>query len=109
YELITWGDRSIEVRDRLELLSKNGMQGLVLVLVMLALFLNLRLAFWVSVGIPISLLGTCAVLYFTGETLNMLTTFTFVMALGIVVDDAIVVAENIHAHRLKGKSPLNAA
>lgn len=109
YSLLTWGDRSVEVRDRLDLLWENGWQGLALVVVTLALFLNLRLAFWVALGIPISVLGACAVLYFTGQTLNMLTTFTFVMALGIVVDDAIVIGENIHAHRLMGKGPMQAA
>lgn len=109
YKLITWGDRSIEVRDRLETLANNGIQGLILVVVMLALFLSLRLSFWVAAGIPISILGACAVLYFSGQTLNMLTTFTFVMALGIVVDDAIVISENIHAHYLMGKSAKQAA
>ncbi|HWL09891.1 MAG TPA: efflux RND transporter permease subunit, partial [Planctomicrobium sp.] len=109
YSLEIWGDQSVEVRDRLNLLTKNGFQGLVLVVITLALFLNMRLAFWVSMGIPISILGACALLYFGGETLNMLTSFTFVMALGIVVDDAIIVGENVHAHRLMGKSPLQAA
>ncbi|MCG6158261.1 efflux RND transporter permease subunit [Rubinisphaera margarita] len=109
YRLIYWGDRSVEVRDRLDLLAENGMQGLLLVLIFLSLFLNLRLAWWVSLGIPISILGACGALYLGGETLNMLSSFTFVMALGIVVDDAIVVGENVHAHRLMGKSPLQAA
>jgi multidrug efflux pump subunit AcrB len=109
YELVTWGDRSLEVRDRLNLLMENGAQGLALVLVILALFLNLRLAFWVALGIPVSILGACAILYFSGHTLNMLTSFTFVMAMGIVVDDAIVVAENIHTHRHMGKSAWQAA
>src|SRR5690606_22977697 len=80
-----------------------------LVVVLLAIFLNFRLAFWVSAGIPISILGACIILYFAGHTMNMLTTFTFVMALGIVVDDAIVVGENIFAHQLMGKKPLQAA
>ncbi|MEX0724868.1 MAG: efflux RND transporter permease subunit [Planctomycetaceae bacterium] len=109
YRLVTWSDRSVEVRDRIRLLGVNGVQGLVLVLIMLALFLNLRLAAWVAIGIPFSILGACALLYFSGHTLNMLTTFTFVMALGIVVDDAIVIGENVHAHRLMGKGPLQAA
>lgn len=109
YHLLYWGDQSVEVRDRIDLLVENGFQGLVLVLVFLSLFLNLRLAWWVALGIPISILGSCAVLYLGGQTLNMLTTFTFVMALGIVVDDAIVVGENVHAHRMMGKSPLRAA
>lgn len=109
FELVTWGDRSLEVRDRLDLLVENGAQGLILVVVLLAIFLNLRLAFWVAAGIPISILGCCAILYFSNNTLNMLTSFTFVMALGIVVDDAIVVSENIFTHRQSGKSALQAA
>jgi hydrophobic/amphiphilic exporter-1 (mainly G- bacteria), HAE1 family len=109
YSFVTWGDRSIEVRDRLRLLVVNGIQGLILVVVLLTIFLDLRLAWWVAVGIPISLLGTCAVLYFSGQTLNMLTSFTFVMALGIVVDDAIVIGENVYTHRKMGKSPMQAA
>ncbi len=109
YQLVTWGDRAIEVRDRLDLLVENGAQGLVLVLVMLGLFLNLRLAMWVALGIPISILGACAILYMGGQTLNMLSSFSFVMALGILVDDAIVVSENVFAHRQMGKSALRAA
>lgn len=109
FELVTWGDRSVDVADRMNLLMKNGLQGLLLVLVVLAIFLNLRVACWVALGIPISILGACAVLWFTGETLNMLTMFAFLMALGIVVDDAIVIGENIFSHRLMGKSALQAA
>lgn len=109
YSFVTWGDRSIEVRDRLHLLVVNGIQGLILVVVLLTIFLDLRLAWWVAVGIPISLLGTCAVLYFSGQTMNMLTSFTFVMALGIVVDDAIVIGENVYTHRQMGKTPMQAA
>jgi hydrophobic/amphiphilic exporter-1 (mainly G- bacteria), HAE1 family len=109
YELITWGDQSVEVRDRLDLLTRNGLQGLALVLLMLALFLNLQLAWWVAIGIPICILGACAVLFFSGQTFNMLTTFTFVMALGILVDDAIVIGENIFTHRQEGKGYLQAA
>jgi multidrug efflux pump subunit AcrB len=109
YELMYFADRSTDVKDRMDLLMRNGLQGLVLVFISLALFLNLRYAFWVAWGIPVSLLGACAVLYFTGETLNMLTMFAFIMALGIVVDDAIVISENIHSHQAMGKSPLRAA
>jgi multidrug efflux pump subunit AcrB len=109
YELVTWGDQSVVVRDRLDLLAVNGFEGLVLVLVLLALFLDLRQAFWVALGIPVSLLGACAILYFTGQTLNMLTSFTFVMALGIIVDDAIVIGENVYTHRQMGKGPMQAA
>lgn len=109
YDLKTWGDRSVDVRDRMNLLGKNGLQGLALVLIVLAIFLNLRVAFWVALGIPITILGACAVLWATGNTLNMLTMFAFLMALGIVVDDAIVIGENIFAHRQMGKGPVRAA
>jgi hydrophobic/amphiphilic exporter-1 (mainly G- bacteria), HAE1 family len=109
YDLIYYADRSLDVKDRLELLTKNGLQGLALVFLALALFLNLRLAFWVAMGIPIALLGACGVLLFMDQTLNMLTMFAFIMALGIVVDDAIVIGENVYAHRQMGKGPLRAA
>jgi len=109
YSFTTWSDSSTEVRDRIDLLVRNGMQGLILVFVILALFLDLRLAFWVALGIPISLLGACIVLWQFDQTLNMLTLFSFLIALGIVVDDAIVIGENVYAHRQMGKTPLQAA
>ncbi len=109
YSFAIWGDSSIEVRDRLDLLVRNGMQGLILVFVILAMFLDLKLAFWVAMGIPISLLGACAVLWQFDQTLNMLSLFSFLIALGIVVDDAIVIGENVYAHRNMGKSPMQAA
>jgi multidrug efflux pump subunit AcrB len=104
YRMMVWGDQSIEVADRLDMLRDNGLQGLVLVFVLLALFLDLRLAFWVAMGIPVAILGTCGVLFAMGHTLNMLTSFAFLMVLGILVDDAIVVGENIYQHRKLGKS-----
>ncbi len=85
------------------------MQGLILVFVILALFLDLKLAFWVALGIPISLLGACIVLWQCDQTLNMLSLFSFLIALGIVVDDAIVIGENVYAHRQMGKTPMQAA
>jgi hydrophobic/amphiphilic exporter-1 (mainly G- bacteria), HAE1 family len=109
YEIVSWRDRSTEVRDRMELLSRNGIQGLILVFLVLAVFLEIRLAFWVALGIPISILGSCVVLLMTGQTLNMLSLFSFLMALGIVVDDAIVIGENIYAHRQTEKSYIKAA
>ena len=109
FELVAWGDTSVDVRERLELLQRNGMQGLVLVFLVLALFLEFRLAFWVALGIPISVLGACAVLWQLDQTLNMLSMFAFLIALGIVVDDAIVIGENIYAHREQGKSFFQAA
>jgi len=109
YEFILWGDSSVNVRDRLDLLRRNGLQGLILVFIVLALFLEFRLAFWVSMGIPVSLLGSCAVLLYFDQTLNMLSLFAFLIALGIVVDDAIVIGENIYAHRERGKPIVKAA
>ena len=108
YEISTWFDQSVNVRDRMETLSRNGLQGLVLVFLTLAIFLELRLAFWVAMGIPIAVLGAAAVLLTGGHTLNMLSMFAFLMALGIVVDDAIVIGENIYAHRRRN-SDLSAA
>ena len=83
--------------------------GLLLVFLVLAVFLELRLAFWVALGIPIAMLGAGGVLLATGQTLNMLSMFAFLMALGIIVDDAIVVGENIYTHRQMGKGFTQAA
>jgi HAE1 family hydrophobic/amphiphilic exporter-1 len=109
YEFAVWADQSIDVRDRLEMLLSNGFQGLVIVFVMLALFLDLKIAFWVAMGIPFSMLGTGALMFGTDQTLNMLSMFAFLMAIGIVVDDAIVVSDNVDRHRRMGKSLVTAA
>ncbi len=109
YSLKTWGDQSIDVRDRMNLLTRNGLQGLGLVFLMLVVFLDLRLSFWVAMGIPIAVLGAGGILLMGGKTLNMLSMFAFLMALGIVVDDAIVIGENIFAHRKLGKNGIDAA
>ncbi|MDA0283866.1 MAG: efflux RND transporter permease subunit, partial [Planctomycetota bacterium] len=109
YKLKVWGDWSKQARDRLDLVSRNGIFGLLLVFGVLGLFLDLRLAAWVALGIPISVFGTCAIMQLYGATLNVYSMFAFVMGLGIVVDDAIVIAENVYAHRLTGKSGLQAA
>ena len=109
YTLKTWGDQSVDVRDRMDLLLKNGFQGLILVFFMLVIFLDLQLSFWVALGIPIAVLGAGIVMLLGDKSLNMLTMFAFLMALGIVVDDAIVIGENIFAHRQLGKSGEEAA
>ncbi|MDQ3329348.1 MAG: efflux RND transporter permease subunit, partial [Planctomycetota bacterium] len=109
YDLLVWDDRSVEVKDRINLLAKNSLQGLVLVFLCLALFLDLRLAFWVAAGIPISFLGACIILLVTGQTINMLSLFGFLMVIGILVDDGIVIGENIYTHRERGKNALQAA
>jgi multidrug efflux pump subunit AcrB len=109
YDLTLWADQSIDVRDRLDMLISNGLQGLAIVFVMLALFLDLKIAFWVAMGIPFSMLGTGALMHATDQTLNMLSMFAFLMAIGIVVDDAIVVSDNVDRHRRMGKSLTAAA
>lgn len=100
--LDTWGDNSVILKSRLSLLLKNAMLGLVLVFFCLALFLNLKLAFWTTMGIPISFLGALWVLPLLDVTINMVSLYAFIICLGIVVDDAIVVGENIYEHRHSG-------
>ena len=109
YQLLIWRDVSVDVQDRIDLLTRNGLQGLILVFIALAIFLDLRLAFWVALGIPIAILGAGIALLLMGQTLNMLSMFAFLMALGIVVDDAIVVGENIFQKRQEGMGFVTAA
>lgn len=90
-----WRNNATLLRDRLRLLVKNGAIGLALVLVILTLFLDLRVAAWVAVGVSVSFLGTFALMTLFGLTLNVISLFGFILAIGIVVDDAIVVGENI--------------
>ncbi|TPV94484.1 MAG: efflux RND transporter permease subunit, partial [Myxococcales bacterium FL481] len=105
----TWNDDSQILRERIDLLLRNAGAGLVLVVVILALFLDLRLAFWVSLGIPISFLGSFFVLAPTGLSINMITLFAFIVTLGMVVDDAIVVGERTYAFIDAGNAPMRAA
>jgi len=102
-------DRSEFYRDRIGLLLKNGMLGLALVFIVLGLFLEARLAFWVMMGIPISFLGSFLLLSTTDVTINMVSLFAYIVALGIVVDDAIVVGENVYHGRQEGLPFLKAA
>ncbi len=97
------------IHDRIYLLLKNGGGGLLLVVLILYLFLNARVAFWVALGIPISFMATLAILYAVGGTINMISLFGLIMALGIIVDDAIVVGEDALAHYQSGEDPLLAA
>lgn len=97
-------DRSVDYRQRAELLLKNAYLGLVLVLVLLSLFLEARLAFWVTLGIPVSFLGAFFLIAAHGVSINMMSMFAFIIALGIVVDDAIVVGENVYQFRQQGLS-----
>ena len=103
-----WGDLSLLVQDRIDLLKRNGVQGIVLVFLSLALFLRIGLAFWVALGIPISFMAAFFVLHYLGASINMISLFAFIMTLGILVDDAIIIGENIYAHYERGKKPLEA-
>ncbi|NCC26053.1 MAG: efflux RND transporter permease subunit, partial [Deltaproteobacteria bacterium] len=102
-------DRSDVFKQRLDLLLRNGFMGLALVFIFLALFLEARLAFWVSLGIPISFLGSFVLLPSMDVSVNMISLFAFIITLGIVVDDAIVVGENVYSFRKKGLGPMQAA
>lgn len=103
-----WFDMAEMVQDRINLLLKNGAQGILLVFIVLALFLDLGLAFWVAAGIPISFFGAFLVLNYIGASINMLSLFGFIMTLGILVDDAIIVGENVYTHHKMGKSAKDA-
>ena len=97
------------VSDRLQLLVVNGMQGLILVFLTMWLFFSLRFSFWVTMGLPVSFLGAIFVMNLIGFTFNMITTVGLLIAIGIIMDDAIVIAENVAAHHSRGKPPLQAA
>jgi multidrug efflux pump subunit AcrB len=97
------------IQDRINLLLKNGLGGLILVVAILFLFLNGRVAFWVTIGIPVSFMATLAIVYLAGGSLNMISLFALIMALGIIVDDAIVVGEDALTHYQTGEDSLEAA
>ena len=102
-ELASWLDGSVNIRDRLSLLGRNGLIGVLLVLVSLMVFLNLRLAFWVAIGIPVSLAGALTFFPVPGLDLsiNVISAFGFLIVLGVVVDDAIVIGESIYSEKEK--------
>lgn len=97
------------IEDRIALLLNNGGTGLALVLIVLFIFLNIRVAFWVAAGIPVAILATAGVMLFTGQSINMISLFAIIMSLGIIVDDAIVVGEHSSHLKSKGYRPLDAA
>ncbi len=102
-------DQSTTLNQRTELLTKNAIMGMILVLIFLSIFLNTRLAFWVAFGLPISFLGMFIFAGFFDVTINVLSLFGMIIVIGILVDDGIVIAENIYQHYEKGKSPIQAA
>lgn len=97
------------IRDRIQLLVKNGLGGLLLVVLVLYVFLPARVAFWVMVGIPTAFLATLGLMLFFGGSINMMSLFALIMALGVIVDDAIVVSEDADTHRRMGEGPEQAA
>ena len=97
------------VRDRLDLLVNNGMQGIVLVFLVLWLFFNFRFSFWVVMGLPISFLGALIFIDMLNISLNMLSMVALLIAIGLLMDDAIVIAENIASHIARGKKAVEAA
>jgi multidrug efflux pump subunit AcrB len=104
-----WNDQSELLEGRIDLLLRNGRLGLVLVVAILALFLNARLAFWVAMGIPISFLGSFLLMPVLGITINMISLFGLIVTLGMVVDDAIVVGEAAYSRMEDGEAPMEAA
>jgi multidrug efflux pump subunit AcrB len=102
-------DGSKTLRERIDLLSENGLTGTILVFVILALFLNFRLSFWVALGIPISFAGMFVIANLFGMTINVLSLFGMIIVVGILVDDGVVISENIFQHYERGKSALRAS
>ncbi len=108
-ELIVTQDGSTLVADRLQMLIKNGLQGMLLVFLTLWLFFNVRLSFWVAMSLPVSFFGAFYFMPMFGLTVNMLTMVGMLLALGLLMDDGIVIAENIATHRATGKSAMKSA
>ncbi len=109
-DITIWGDSADYISERLELLKNNGIQGLLLVILMLSIFLDVRLAFWVALGIPVSIAGAIAVAgsKWVDYSLNDVTTFGLIIVLGILVDDAVVVGESVYEARQKNSDPFRA-
>ncbi len=105
-QLIITQDMTSIVRDRLQMLVKNGIVGLVLVVLVLSLFFRPRLALWAVLGLPAAFMGAFFVMALTGLSLNMITLVALLMAIGIVMDDAVVITDNVAAHAMRKASPL---
>ena len=108
-QLSYWDDDSVSLRDRLGIMTTSALQGGILVILLLALFLRPAVALWVFIGIPASFLGAFAVMYMFDIALNLMSAFGFIVVLGIVVDDAIVTGENVYSHIKAGDSGIDAA
>ena len=108
-EVVLVQDNSAFFSNRMQILGTNALQGLLLVFLSLMVFLNFRAAFWVSEGIVFAFCGALIVIFATGNSINMVSTFAMILVLGILVDDGIVIAENIHTHQLRGKPGVEGA
>ena len=108
-EVTTFNVTGEYVRERINLLVNNGISGLALVVIVLFVFLNSRIAFWVAAGVPVAIMATLAVMYLFGTSINMISMFALIMMLGIIVDDAIVVAEEAETQMRNGLSAMDAA
>lgn len=108
-ELSTWSDMSEVYGQRVDLLRRNGLMGLVLVMLVLGLFLEISLAFWVTMGIPVCFVGSLLFMPGVDASINMISLFAFIVTLGMVVDDAIVVGEAIYSRRTRGEPYMQAA
>jgi multidrug efflux pump subunit AcrB len=108
-QFAVWDDRSEMYSQRIEMLENNAIQGLFLVIAVLGLLLEIRLAFWVTMGIPVSIIGSMIFLPMVGVSLNMVSLFAFIITLGIVVDDAIIIGEAVFTHQRNGRSLHEAA
>jgi multidrug efflux pump subunit AcrB len=107
--MTVWGNMAGILQSRINLLTRNGLAGLALVFILLWLFLDFRLSFWASMGMPVSIFGAFIVMWYIGATINMISLFALITVSGIIVDDAIVVGEAIYVARKRGASPLRAA
>lgn len=108
-QIIVTDDESVTVSQRIDLLRENGILGFFLVLILLALFLHYRLAFWVAIAIPISFAGMFILATMFGITINVISLFGMIMVIGILVDDGVVISENIYRHYEMGKGRVEAA
>lgn len=109
YEFVLLFEFNNMLNERIDLLTSNGLSGLILVLIFLGLFLNIKLSAWVAFGIPFSFLGMFIIGQVYGMSINMISLFGMILVVGILVDDGIVIAENIYSHFEKGKSAHQAA
>ncbi|SHF43486.1 Multidrug efflux pump subunit AcrB [Litoreibacter ascidiaceicola] len=102
-------DSTSNITERLRIITTNGLQGLILVLIVMGLFFGLRFSFWVALTLPVSFLGTIFVMQLMGLTINMITMVALLVAIGLLMDDSIVISENIVRRRLAGETPVQAA